>query len=220
MLILHRILYFEMAISKEFRQALLSLSEREKDKLLVRLIRKDKILMARLEFELLGNESSQEKRDALEESLQRSLRSVSAGRFNLANLLLSMRSGSGEITKLVKITKDKVGEVVLNLALLNTALELYGKRIETSSGLKAGKLRIYIVARAFRTMVLMQKIHEDLHADFREDLEKLGMQIASHHLLMRTAIRHGLDVNWLTGGDIPSDIAEQQTRLRGMGFLK
>ena len=44
-------------IPKEVEEAIKEMPEREKDKLLLRLIRKDELLIRKLEYELLGDES-------------------------------------------------------------------------------------------------------------------------------------------------------------------
>ena len=63
-------------------------------------------------------------------------------------------------------------------------------------------------------------MHEDYLADFRDDLTTLGELIAENELLMKTAINNGLDVNWLTLGEIPEDIKQRQDSLKKQGFLK
>ena len=62
-----------MVFSREFKQALSALPSAEKDKLLFRLLKKDLELANRLEFELLSEESTEQKRDALQKILQREI---------------------------------------------------------------------------------------------------------------------------------------------------
>ena len=63
-------------------------------------------------------------------------------------------------------------------------------------------------------------MHEDLLLEFEEPLTELGDLIAKEPLLMTTAIRHGLDINWLTENEIPEDIAEIQKQIKAQGLLK
>jgi hypothetical protein len=104
--------------------------------------------------------------------------------------------------------------------MLNKVLESNNPKISFFSRGKAQKFAIYIIARAFKLLVLIRGMHEDYQADFRFDLETLGELIAQNELLMRTAIHHGLEVKWLIEGEIPENIKQKQDALRKQGFLK
>jgi hypothetical protein len=55
-----------MEYSKEFKAALSAFSNIEKDRLIFRLLRKDKLLSKKLYFELIDPETTDDKRDAME----------------------------------------------------------------------------------------------------------------------------------------------------------
>ena len=59
-----------MEYSKEFKQALSEFSPAEKDKLIFRLLKKDKLLSKKLYFELIDPETVDDKRDAMEEIIR------------------------------------------------------------------------------------------------------------------------------------------------------
>jgi len=81
-------------------------------------------------------------------------------------------------------------------------------------------LCIYIIARAFKILLLIKIQHEDLHLDFRESVETLGNLIGENDVLMRFAINNGLDVNWLINFEIPENIVAIHKEIRANGFLK
>ena len=59
-----------MEYSKEFKTALSQLSTVEKDRLIYRLLRKDEILSKKLYFELIDEETVDQKRDAMEDLIK------------------------------------------------------------------------------------------------------------------------------------------------------
>jgi hypothetical protein len=59
-----------MKIETEFKEAILAMPEKEKDKLLIRLIKKDKVLVNQLYFQLLETKSVEAFRSELEERFQ------------------------------------------------------------------------------------------------------------------------------------------------------
>ena len=201
-----------MKFEEEFKQAIRELPEKEKDKLLLRLLKKDRILALRLEFELLGLESADDKRLALEELIRTRLRSGTAFG-NIQKLIAEIRSLSAKITEHVKITKDKTGEVTLNLLLLNETLLRHTAVIERARWEKAQKAATYIATKAAKLLLLISALHEDYRSDYKEDLERLGALIGKSDLLERALSRNGVEVKWLQEGEWPED-EERQKRLR------
>ncbi len=209
-----------MVFEKEFKEAILDLPEKEKDKLLLRLLKKDVPLANQLYFELVSTQTVEERRAELEELVRKRAESILARSSSVQHLQMLTRSLSGDITVQTKITKDKFGEISLNLLMLNEILKTNKLRSELFYKPKAMKFAVYVVARTFKLLVLIRAMHEDYLSDFKSDLETLGERIAGNELLMRTAIQHGLDVNWLLSGEIPEDIKHQQDVLKKQGFLK
>jgi hypothetical protein len=209
-----------MVFEKEFKDALLDLPIKEKDKLLLRLLKRDIPLANQLYIELVSTQTVEERRSELEEMVVERVSKMQRYSASIPKLLLEMRYLSGDITEQIKITKDKFGEISLNLLMLNEILQLKPKLQVVSPRSKVPKFTIYVIARAFKLLVLIRAMHEDYLVDFRTDLEKLGELIAQDETLMRTAIQNGLDVNWLISGEIPENIKERQDALRKQGFLK
>lgn len=206
--------------TKEFKQAIQELPSAEKDKLIFRLLKRDLDLANRLHFELVDVETVEDKRASFEIDMLKKISDFSERFYSVGYLLQDTRFLSGEITNHVKITKDKFGEISLNMKMLIHLLTINNERIQSQTYSKAYTLCIYVIARAFKILLLIKAIDEDYFIDFKEDLKSLGLLIGDNPMLMRTAINNGLDVNWLLSGEIPSDIVAMHKDIRANGFLK
>lgn len=209
-----------MFYGPEFKKALQLLPEAEKDKLILRLLKHDLNLANQLLFKLVSTESVQDKREKLKSRIITRVQLATKRYYSAGILLMDVREISGEINEHVSITKDKEGEISLNCLMLRQLLELNNERIGAETYDKTYTLCIYIVARIFKILMLIQKQHEDLHLEFSEDVETIGNLMGKNHHLMKTAIHNGLDVNWLIQFDIPKNIAHVYKRLREDGLLK
>ena len=67
-----------MEYSKEFKQALSEFSPVEKDRLIFRLLKKDKLLSKKLYFELIDPETTDQKRNKMEENIAEKILLASA----------------------------------------------------------------------------------------------------------------------------------------------
>lgn len=206
--------------TKEFKKAIQELPSAEKDKLIFRLLKRDVDLANRLHFELVDTETVEDKRNAFEKLMLNKINHFTERFYSVGYLLQDTRYVSGDISEHVKITKDKFGEISLNIKMLNHLLLLNNERIQSQSYAKAYTMCIYVIARAFKILILIKAIDEDYFLDFKEDLEKLGVLIGNNSLLMKTAIHNGLDVNWLINGEIPENIVAYHKNIRQQGYLK
>jgi hypothetical protein len=209
-----------MTFDPEFRKALQLLPDNEKDKLILRLLKHDLNLANKLRFELVDTDSVEDKREQLKTRMIKRIQWASERYYSPGILLMDVRDISGEINEHVSITKDKFGEISLNCMMLRQLLELNNERIGAEAYDKAYTLCIYIVTRIFKILMLIQKQHEDLHIEFREDVEANGKLIGNNRHLMKAAIPNGLDVNWLIRFEIPKNIAAIYKTLRESGLLK
>jgi hypothetical protein len=209
-----------MTFEPEFKDALQALPDKEKDKLILRLLKKDIKLAKRLHFELVENASIEVKREQFRQEMFKRIELATKSFYSFGDLLLELRSIRGEITEYLFITKDKYGEVSLNCSMLRYFLELNTKRIASGSTNKSYKLSIYCISRVFKVLLLIQKQHEDLHLNFRNEIQEIGLLFSNNPVLMHLAIHNGLDVNWLIQFDIPVNLDAIQKELRKNGFLK
>ena len=209
-----------MKFSKEFKEAISHLPDKEKDKLLFRLLKKDPILIKRLEYELIDERSLEDRREEMEEFVIEQVDIMTNNYLSPGYLNMDIRFLSGYITEHVKVTKDKFGEASLNLLMLNKVLEKNNDNLLEHTSAKNKKLGIAILTRAFKIMILINKLHEDLFIEFEDDLNQLGQLMLQNDHLMKLAIYHGFDVNWLINADIPEDITAIQKDLKNKGYLK
>ncbi|MCH7409571.1 hypothetical protein MM239_09200 [Belliella sp. DSM 111904] len=209
-----------MAFSKEFKEAIINLPIAEKDKLLLRLLRKDEKLANRLYFELVSDYSVEEEREAIREKLDKSIEEASDNYYSMGYLSMDVRTMSGIINRHVATTKDKIGEIDLNIYLIIGVMKSNKSRILNSRSQKANRLLVAIVARIYKILLLINKLHPDYRLEFHDQLHQLGEIVADNPKLMHTAIHSGLDVNWLLKNDIPEDIEHIYKEVKAMGFLR
>jgi hypothetical protein len=211
-----------MTFPKEFKEAISRLHSAEKDKLIFRLLKHDLNLANRLHFELVSCDSKEDKRKQAKKEIEHRIEmSKRHAQYSTPGILMMyMREASGFINEHVQITKDKYGEIYLQIFLLKEFLEIYNKHLKKSTADKSHTLNVYCVSKAFKIMILLKKIHEDTWIDFADDLEETGRLFGDNPALMKTAIHNGLDVNWLIRNDIPENIAGIEKDLRLRGYLK
>lgn len=209
-----------MVFEKEFKEAIVNLSIKEKDRLLLRLLKRDIPLANQLYFELVSTQTVEERRTELEEMVVKRVATMGRHSSSIQDLLQKTRSLSADITEQVKITKDKFGEISLNLLMMTEILKSNNPKISFFSRGKPQKFAVYIIARTFKILVLINAMHEDYLVDFKSDLELLGKLISQNDLLNKTAKHHGLGLDWLLSGEIPENIRERQDALRKRGLLK
>lgn len=208
-----------MEYSKEFKVALSAFSGAEKDKLIFRLLRKDKLLSKKLYFELIDPETTDDKRNAMEEHIKEQVLLASKYVGNAQYFLSAVRKISAEITEHTKVTTDKFGEISLNLFLVNKVLEnnsdLSRQRFDN-----VYKLYIYIINKIFKSLTLVKKLDEDYWIEideyFRDTLDK----ILENHYLQKLCINNGLDFNWFECDRIPDNIDQIMKDIKSQGFLR
>ncbi len=208
-----------MEYSKEFKAALSAFSSIEKDRLIFRLLKKDKLLSKKLYFELIDPETTDDKRDAMEEIVQEKVRLASGYIRNYKYFLSIIRKISAEITEHVKITTDKFGEVSLNLLLVNAVLH-YSEDLNSQRFDAVYKLHLYLINKILRALILTQKLDEDYWMEIDTLLTEIESKIHSIPYLEKLCINNGLDFNWLQADQIPDHMDLVVKDIRNQGFLK
>ena len=177
-------------------------------------------MVNRLYFELIDDQTVDDHRLKLETRVAERAKEITGYAKSLNHLKMLTRYLSGEISEHVRITKDRFGEVSLNILMLNNLLQQSKKLYKQSNARQAQKFNLYVIVRTYRILIHISKMHEDLHMEFEEGLAELGELIAELPTLMHMAIQNGLDVNWLIQNQIPEDIAQYHKDLKAQGFLK
>lgn len=208
-----------MKFNKEFKDTVLGLSQTEKDKLLLRLLKKDKVLSKELYFQLIDTDSVDDHQLEMEKYIKGKVAYFATKRYTANYLIKRMRSVSNDISNHVKVTKDKLGDSYLNLLLLVEVLELFNSKLEKTTPGLARKLCIFYLTKTFKILIGITKLHEDYHLEHRENLERLGELFSKNKHLMRTAKQNGFDLEWLITTEIPVDIEERYKQIKGAGYL-
>lgn len=208
-----------MEYSKEFKAALSNFSSIEKDRLIFRLLKKDKLLSKKLYFELIDPETTDNKRDAMEEIVSEKVLLASKYIGNQKYFLGIIRKISAEITEHVKITTDKFGEVSLNLLLLNKILE-YNGDLSRQRFDNVYKLYMYIINKTVKALSLIKKLDVDYWMEIDEQLDSLQEKIQQNHYLSKMFINNGINFNWLTSDRIPENFDLIIKDIKNQGYLR
>lgn len=204
----------------EFKAALALLPSKEKDKLLWRLIKRDELLARRLEYELLAPYDAVDKRNELAALIQDRIIAMAGRRERLSAILSQFRYLSGDITRHVYVTKDKVGEITLNFILLQQAMRLLNNTSYMFGGRAVQKYIVYMLNKLYRTCMLVHKLHVDFHIELEDDAQKLGEIMQANPDLMKYVKHHKFNVDWLIDFDIPEDLDEHYKAIRQEGLLR
>lgn len=164
------------------KKAILDLPQQEKDKLLTRLVGKDKMLMNQLHFKLLEDEYDLEDRiSAIQDQLDKVFDRISVSiprentYRNTHNLLGELKQASGIVNEHFSVTKDKMSEIALRLFLVTQSFLHFGNLFAPSTLGHNRKLLAYQAGRIRYILGKYDKLHEDLQFDFRHTLnEALG----------------------------------------------
>lgn len=209
-----------MKFHDDFKAALTLLPSKEKDKLLWRLIKRDELLARRLEFELLAPYDAIDKRNELADHIRKGIARYKDGGYRLAEILSQCRRFSGDITRHVYVTKDKVGEITLNLVLLQEALGLLHRPPFRFSFRVMEKYATYMMNKLYRVCIMINKLHADYHIELEDDAQKLGAIMQANPDLMKYVKSVKFNVDWLTDMNIPDDMDTYYKTIKQQGLLK
>jgi hypothetical protein len=161
-------------LSDELKTAILRLPAKEKDKLLLRLVTKDKFLVKQLEFTLLEDSATTENRsNQVRETIQTILIQNDNHITSPGYLLMTIRHLNPLITDHVKITKDKFGEVMLTIFLLSISLRFKERTLAKYQMNRFDTLAPYVIKRIEQILTKIPKLHEDYYFEIRRDLNQL-----------------------------------------------
>ncbi|MFB9864742.1 hypothetical protein [Rufibacter immobilis] len=152
--------------SADFKQALKKLSEKEKEALILRLVRKDAEAYDALSFELLESVTLESLFERSSENIHDILFTVS-GRSLSKALSRGLKKANQEIARYQRITKDRKGEVELHIYTLQLIFDNFTGQFESIyKGFYVATARLVL-----RTMALIQKyLHEDYHLEYQDTL--------------------------------------------------
>lgn len=165
---------------KDLKTAITDLPIKEKDKLLLRLIAKDKVLTEHLHYKLLESESDlEDRKEKIKTDVSEQVSELR--KLNAKEALVKVRKMITSVNHFYKVTKDPIGEVELKLFILNIVPFDYHKSIFGYRDYMILFSSFYIKTVAI-TINKYKKLHEDLQFDLSESLNNLLDKIYSSKL--------------------------------------
>lgn len=162
------------AIDADLKKAIVRMPPAEKDKLLLRLIGKDAVLIERLNFELIEQrETLNTRREIIKQTIERVAKQSDD---TPGWLMMDMRSLNGEITRHVKVTKDTYGDVELSLYLLNQFFD-YQTDLLRHYNSRSDKAAEYIAKRTEQVLKKLRKLDPDYYIEFADDVNRLLQRV-------------------------------------------
>ncbi|WP_266363133.1 hypothetical protein [Tellurirhabdus rosea] len=158
-------------LDKDLKKEILRLPSGEKDKLLLRLVAKDKILTEQLHFQLIEQGATTEER---RNEVRERIAATAPGHYSHPDnwMLKAMRMLSSAITHHVRITKDKYGEVELSIYLLNAFFDAQPALFRTLNRHNE-KTCAYVAKRAEMAVKKLQKMDPDYFIEFDTEVNRM-----------------------------------------------
>lgn len=178
---------------KDLKAAITAIPPKEKDKLLLRLIAKDRVLTEHLHFKLLEDESDLLLRhESLKGEIDEAVDLLSAMRkAGSKDALLILRKLNGKVNHHYKVTKDPNTEVELRLYLLRQLPMGYNESLFSPLAKFNERLKTYFLRTVLSLYNKYIKLHEDLQYDLKDDFNSL-MDKIKEQKLTREALTLGL----------------------------
>lgn len=166
----------------DLKLSILDLSQKEKDKLLLRLIAKDDVLVEQLHFQLLEDSSDLNERTRnvfkkIDHLFDEASKTINSKNINSGQrqLLLLQKSQSGLVNFHSQITKDKLSEFELRIYILKESFNRFNFLFEDKMfGTNAEKLLKYQQARLLLITKLFHQFHEDIQYEYQDDIKMIS----------------------------------------------
>lgn len=170
---------------KDLKAAITAIAPKEKDKLLLRLIAKDKVLTEHLHFKLLEDASDLEERNQLltAEIDEAVLLLHKMKKSTSKDALLVLRKLNGRVNHHYKVTKDPNTEVELRLHLLKMLPLGYNEGVFSPLAKFNERLKTYFLRTTLALYKKYQKLHEDLQYDLKDEFNLLLAKLHQHQLV-------------------------------------
>jgi len=164
------------APSASFKKAIKQLSDREKEALLLKAVRRDAELYDMFSYEL--GEVTLEDLQERSQDLIHELLLNATGRSLTKALAKALRKAIKEIARFKKVTKDQKGEIELHLYTLGIIFGNYTGQFDSY-------YRVFYTSTArllLKTIQLIRKnLHEDYHLEYKADLDSYLEQIRNRN---------------------------------------
>jgi hypothetical protein len=163
--------------SPAFKKTIQQLSEKEKEALILRAVRRDAELYDILAYELLEEVTYEQVYQQAADEIRELLFSTS-GRNRGKSLTKGLRKGVKEIARFKRVTKNPKGEIDLHVHLLQLIFEHFTEHFE-------GYQKTFFTATARLTLkarqLILKKLHEDYHLEYQEPIDRFLGLLRDHH---------------------------------------
>jgi hypothetical protein len=169
--------------SADFKKALQRLSEKEKELLLLRAVRRDAELYETLSFELLADVTVETVFEETSDRIHELFAVGATGRLLNRSLTKALQKATKEVARTRRITKDKHLEIDLNLYILRLIFDNYTGQFDSVYG---GFYTATARLAARTTQLVISNLHEDFWLEYKSDvdnfLSELHARSKSHGL--------------------------------------
>jgi hypothetical protein len=159
----------------DFKKELKKLTDKEKEAIILRAVRRDAELYDLLAFEILPDRTLEQVVEETSEMIHQHMYGLT-GRNLTKNINRSLRKSVKEIARFKRITKDVKAEIDLHLYLLRLIFDNFTGQFESRyKSFFVGTARLLL-----RTIKLIRKnLHEDYHLEYKADLDNYLAQVNS-----------------------------------------
>lgn len=160
---------------KELKTEILALPPKEKDKLLLRLVAKDKVLTEHLHFLLLEDESNLRDRvETIKDQILQTMHNLRINKnLNVKDVLINLRKLAKQINHNFRVTKAAFEDVDLRIFLFNQTPMEFKTNIFSSYKNHEQIFATYFVKSTQVTLRKFFKLHPDLQFDLQADMNEL-----------------------------------------------
>lgn len=162
-------------IHDELKKAIVLMPQKDKDKLLLRLIAKDELLVEKLQFQLL--EDSEIDKDGrareVEAFIHNYIPQKGESYLTPGFLMMNMRRSNPKITRHVKVTKDKFNEVYLTIFLLLTAFRRHDTMLKSFPERRSETFVKYVTKRLVFIFKKLERLDSDYFVEIEEPFNEL-----------------------------------------------
>ncbi len=178
---------------KDLKKDILALPVKDKDKLLLRLVAKDKVLTEHLHFLLLEDESNLRDRVAfIKNEIDTVLGELhTTPKTSAKDTLLVLRKLTKQINHFYKVTKADFEEIELKLLLFSSSPMKFRYKVYSLSKNHEQLLANYVVKAVMILLRKFEKLHEDLQFDLKEQVNDVLSKIHESYI-GKTAVELGL----------------------------
>lgn len=160
--------------SAEFKKALLRLSDKQKEALLLRAVRRDAELYDTLCFELLPDATTETVFEQASDRIHELFNVAVTGRLLNRSLTKALQKATKEVARARRITKDKRLEIDLNLYMLQLIFDNYTGQFES---VYAGFYTATARLAARTTQLVASNLHEDLWLEYKAEVDGYLQQL-------------------------------------------